>query len=194
MIDPDHAYVIKAQAGDKKAFGQLVNHHYEMVYAVAYGILHHHERARDVTQDVFLKVFRDIGQFQGKSKFKTWLYRVTANAALDEARKKNPSQSLDQDESDEDDGPPPLQIADRKAGPRDQAARHELRDLLERAIRKLSPEHRAVLVLREWQELSYEEIAEALGIELGTVMSRIHYARKELGKILENYDDLLLNI
>ena len=184
MNDPDGNLVERSQKGDKVAFGKLVDRYYEMVYAVAYGVLHHREKARDVTQEVFLKVFHEIIRFEGKAKFKTWLYRVTVNAALDEGRKKKYTESLDATDASQEDDERPVVIVDSGAGPREEAAHQELRELLDHALAQLSPEHRAVLVLREWQGLSYEEIAESLGIELGTVMSRIHYARKKLGDIL----------
>ncbi len=185
--DPDDLLIRQAKAGDKVAFGKLVDRYYEMTFSLAYGVLHNHEAARDVAQDVFLKVYRDIHNFEGKSKFKTWLYRVSVNAALDEVRKKKPTQSLDATDVSDDDDEPPVIITDRSPGPRDKASQHELRKLMDQAIEQLSEDHRAVLVLREWQELSYEEIAETLGIELGTVMSRLHYARKKLGEILSQY-------
>jgi RNA polymerase sigma-70 factor (ECF subfamily) len=185
MNDPDAGLIQEAQAGSKVAFGKLVEKYYEMVHAIAFGILHNHEMARDVGQEVFLKVYREITTFEGKSKFKTWLYRIATNRALDEVRKKRHVDSLDAtDESDEDDKPPVI-IVDPGRSPRDQATQRELREVLDDAIEHLSPEHRAVLVLREWQELSYEEIAETLGVELGTVMSRLYYARKKLGEILK---------
>jgi len=186
MTDPDAILIQKAQAGDKAAYGKLVDQYYEMVHAVAYGVLRNHENARDVAQEVFLKVYHEIVKFEGKSKFKTWLYRITVNRSLDEARKKRPMQSLDAtDESDDPDRAPVI-IVDKSKGPRDEARHHELRAILDQAIEQLSAEHRAVLVLREWEELSYEEIAETLGLEMGTVMSRLHYARKKLGEILKN--------
>ena len=185
MNDPDDALIRQAKAGDKVAFGKLASRYYEMAYAVAYGVLHHHESARDVTQEVFLKVFREIAHFEGKSKFKTWLYRVTVNAALDEARKKKHVISLDATDASEDEEERPVVIPDKAAGPRERASQRELRELLDKAISILSEDHRAVLVLREWQELSYDEIAEILGIEIGTVMSRLYYARKKLGEMLK---------
>ncbi len=185
MNDPDDSLVREAKTGDKAAFGKLVNKYYEMVYAVVFGVLHHREAAKDVAQEVFLKVFRELTGFEGKAKFKTWLYRVSVNAALDQVRKRRPSESLDATDKSADDDEPPVVITDKSPGPRDRAAQRELRVLLDQAIEQLSADHRAVLVLREWQELSYEEIAETLGVEIGTVMSRLHYARKKLGELLK---------
>ena len=182
--DPDYQRVKKAQSGDKAAFGELVNLYYEMIYAVAYGVLGNHEAARDVVQEVFLKAYRQIAKFEGKSKFKTWLYRVAMNAAIDSHRRKHPAESIDPtDVSDEEDTAPSI-IVDPGLSPRDLAAQTELSDLWKQALKQLSAEHRAVLVLREWDGLSYEEIAETLQLEMGTVMSRLFYARKKLAEIL----------
>ncbi len=190
MNDPDESLVRQAKTGDKAAFGKLVNKYYEMVYAVVFGILHHREAAKDVAQEVFLKAFRELVRFEGKAKFKTWLYRVAVNAALDEVRKRRPTESLDATDKAAEEDERPVVIPDRSLGPRDRTAQRELRELLDQAINQLTPEHRAVLVLREWQELSYEEIAETLGIEVGTVMSRLHYARKKLGEMLKGKVEL----
>lgn len=182
--DPDKAWVVSAQNGDKSAFGELVNRYYEMVYAISYGVLENREQSRDVTQEVFLKVYNTIRAFKGDSKFKTWLYRVVMNAAIDQTRKKKPVYSLDEVREGEEDGKP-IDIPDEKAKPRDEIYQQELKILFSKALEELSPEHRAVLVLREWQDMSYEEISETLGIQLGTVMSRLHYAKKKLAEIME---------
>ena len=184
MIDPDIELVRLAQEGSKADFGKLVNQYYEMVYSVAYGVLRHSETSRDVTQEVFMKAYRDIGKFAGQSKFKTWLYRITVNAAIDKTRQRRPMESLDATDVSDDEDRPAVIITEKGPGPRDLTAQSELRQILEKAIGQLSPEHRAVMVLREWQDLSYEEIAETLGVQVGTVMSRIFYARKKLAEIL----------
>ena len=155
-----------------------------MVYAVAFGVLNNREAARDAAQEAFIKAYREIVNFHGDSKFKTWLYRVTVNAAIDEARKRKPLQSLDAPREDDEGGPPEMALPDTSPGAREHVYQGELRDWISAAIELLSPEHRAVLVLREFQELSYEEIAETLGLQMGTVMSRLFYARKKLAQIL----------
>lgn len=180
----DEILIRQAREGDQVAFGKLVKRYYEMVYAVAVGVLHHHEMARDVTQDVFLKVFRNLQQFEGKAKFKTWLYRVAMNAALDEARKKKPVESLEGQEDEEGESRP-MQIAAKNEDPIEKLSRQELAERMGKALESLSPDHRAILVLREWEELSYQEIADMLHLEIGTVMSRLHYAKKKLGEILK---------
>lgn len=184
MNDPDFERVRQAKEGDKAVFGTLVNQYYEMVYAVVFGVVRHREAARDVTQEVFVKAWRQIQKFAGDSKFKTWIYRIAVNAAIDWTRQRKFTESLDATDSSGEEDRPALVITDPKAGPRELGTQSELRRLLDHAIEQLSPEHRAVLVMREWQELSYDEIAELLGVQIGTVMSRLFYARKKLAEIL----------
>ncbi len=174
----------RARKGDQAAFGQLVDRYYEMVYAVAFGVLRNREAARDVAQEAFIKAYKELANFEGKSKFKTWVYRITVNSAIDEQRRKKPTDSLDATDVSDSDDEAPVIIKDPGRLPDDQAEQSELRTLIFKALDHLSPDHRAVLVLREWQELSYEEIAETLKIEMGTVMSRLFYARKKLAEVL----------
>jgi len=174
MQDPDLNLVDQAQRGDKTALAKLVDQYYKMVYALCYGVLHQREEAQDITQEIFIKVSRVLQTFERQSKFKTWLYRLTINAAIDAARRRKPYIPIDEI---------PLETP-RTHGPREQASSAELSLLVRQALQNLSVEHRAVLILREWQDLSYEEIAQVLGIEIGTVMSRIHYARKKLAESL----------
>lgn len=183
--DSDLKTVHKAKKGNKKAFGELVNKYYDMVFGISYGVMRNREQAKDVAQDVFLKVYRDLYKFEEKSKFKTWLYRVTVNAALDQVRKRKPTRSLDMTDASTEDDTKPMVLEDGAAGPRDRASQEELKVLVKRTLDDLSEEHRSVLVLREWQGLSYEEISETLEIEIGTVMSRIFYARKKLAEVIK---------
>ena len=176
MNDPDHGLIVGSKAGDRVAFGKLISKHYDMVYAVSFGILRNREEALDATQSVFLKVFHEIQNFHGQSKFKTWLYRIAANAAIDECRKRRPAEPLEGE----------AVFESRGASPMEAASRLEIRGLIEKAMNALSPEHRAVFVMREWNELSYDEIAEILHISLGTVKSRLARARQALKCELES--------
>lgn len=186
MLEPGEKELVKrAKKGDKAAFGKLVNLYYEMVYVLTFGVLKNREAAKDVTQDVFMKVFKDLHKFDGKSKFKTWLHRVSVNAAIDQYRKRKPTQSIDMTDKSDDEDSAPVIIESNLPSPRDEASRGELKELMKEALEKLSEDHKAVLVLREWQGLSYEEIAETLEIEVGTVMSRLYYARKKLEEALK---------
>jgi RNA polymerase sigma-70 factor, ECF subfamily len=184
MVDSEDEILKRARGGDQAAFGKLVDRYYEMVYAVAFGVLRNRESARDVAQEAFIKAHRELPRFEGKSKFKTWVYRITVNAAIDEQRKrKRPVESLDATDASDDDSAPVI-ITDPSPDPSERAEQSELRTLIFKALDHLSPDHRAVLVLREYQGLSYEEIAETLGIEMGTVMSRLFYARKKMAEVL----------
>ena len=182
--DLDGDLVRRAKAGDQAAFGELVNLYYDMVYAVAFGVLHNREAAKDVAQESFLKAHKQLANFEGKSKFKTWVYRIAVNSAIDEQRRKKPTDSLDSTDASDDEDRAPVIITDPKADPREEAHQSELRVLIQRTLEELSPDHRAILVLREWQGLSYEEISETLGLEVGTVMSRLFYARKKMAESL----------
>src|SRR3989338_56614 len=96
MNDPDRALIDKAMRGNKTAFGKLVQKYYEMVYAVDYGVLSRREEALDTAQEVFIKAFREIENFKGESKFKTWLYRITINTAIDATRRRRPEEPIDE--------------------------------------------------------------------------------------------------
>ena len=173
--DPDYDLVLRAKKGDLAAYESLCRRHYDMVYAVAYGVLNLREEAQDTAQDVLIKVQRDLEKFKGDSKFKTWLYRITVNAAIDSIRRRKKTEPIE-NVSDF--------ISSQTVNPRKAAAQSELKERMQQALKMLSEDHRVVLVLREWEELSYEEIAETLQIEQGTVMSRLHYAKKALAKVL----------
>jgi len=185
MNDPDAGLVSRSREGDKAAFSKLVSSYYEMVYAVCYGVLRNREAARDTAQEAFMKAWREISRFKGDSKFKTWIYRIAMNAAIDAVRRRRPQVSLDATDVSDEEGQAPVIISDDRPGPREEASKDELKQMMARAVEQLSPDHRAILVLREWQGLSYEEIAETLELEMGTVMSRIHYAKKKLGEVLQ---------
>ena len=182
--DSDELLVAKAKAGSKEAFSKLVERYYEMVYGLAYGILNRREPALDVAQDVFLKVFHDLDKYEGRSKFKTWLYRVSVNAAIDHQRRIRYADSIDLTDTSDGDDRAPLIIVDLKQDPLGSAVQSEMRVHIEKALNQLSLDQRMILTLREWQGLSYEEIAETLQIEAGTVMSRLFYARKRLAEVL----------
>ncbi|MBI4358589.1 MAG: sigma-70 family RNA polymerase sigma factor [Candidatus Omnitrophica bacterium] len=174
MHDPDRHLVERAKAGDRGAFGKLATRHYELVYAVAFGVLGNREDALDVAQEALMKAFLEIQKFQGESKFRTWLYRISVNAAIDASRRKRPTEPIEER----------IDLRAHEPSPREEAHRREIRGLVRNALDLLSPEHRTILVLREWHELSYDEIAETLQIEVGTVMSRLFYARKKLAEAL----------
>lgn len=174
--------VRRAAAGDQGAFGLLVEQYEKPVYHQALRLLSHPEDAADVTQEVFLKAWRSLPAFQGESSFSTWLYRLTNNAAIDllrRERKRRGDTSLDGEE-----GLPGDLAADPAPTPEQALERRELSRAVEDGLSRLSDEHRQVLVLREINGLSYDEIAQVLGLSPGTVKSRLARARLALAKIL----------
>jgi RNA polymerase sigma-70 factor (ECF subfamily) len=164
----DDALVRRARAGDREAFGLLAARHQDAVYRVVRGIVGDPSEAEDVAQEVFLKAFGALGRFRGDSGFFTWLYRIAVNEALRAARRRRHPASLDEGLPVE---APPVPQPDED-GPS--------LALLERLLRKLPEEFRAIVVLRDIEGLPYREVAETLEIPMGTVMSRLFRARREL--------------
>ncbi len=182
--------VREAQAGDRSAFDYLVERHKDIVYAVAYRFARDPDLALDLSQDVFIRAYRGLKSFKGRSSFSTWLYRIAMNTCIDYTRKR--SRSVDSQTV-------PEEVADYAgsetidaAGPRepdDVALSGELGEQIQKAIDALPSYHKSVFVLYEIEGLSYKEIAEVVGCSIGTVMSRLHYARKKLRAMLEPYVD-----
>lgn len=171
-----------AKCGDQAAFGQLVERYEKQVYRQALGLLGHPEDAADVTQEVFFKAWRGLPAFQGDSSLSTWLYRLTGNAAIDFLRKEKKRRgdlSLDDEDRCWD-----SQLTDSTAAPDRALEQKELRRAITKGLSRLSEEHRQVLVLRELNGASYEEIGQVLGLPAGTVKSRVARARLALAKLL----------
>lgn len=183
----DLALVDKAKAGDRKAFGVLVETYQQRVYAIAFGILRSRDDAWDAAQEAFVKAYKNLHRFEGNSAFYTWLYRITYNLSIDHLRDRKRRERADLTETKK------LEEALRRTGkkpagdPDESADRRELTAVLHEAMSKLSDKHRAIIVLREIEGLSYEEIADVLKISKGTVMSRLFHARKNLQKLLGPY-------
>ena len=173
-----------AKAGDQAAFSALMERYEKQVYHQALRLLSNPEDAADVTQEVFFKVWRSLPSFQGDSSLSTWLYRLTDNAAIDLLRrekKRRGDASLD-DEAGQWDN----LLADADAVPHRELEKKELHRAVSRGLAALSEEHRQVLVLREINGLSYEEIGRILDLTPGTVKSRIARARLALAKLLKD--------
>jgi RNA polymerase sigma-70 factor (ECF subfamily) len=184
----DDELVERARAGDAEAFRLLVERHYRKVYAVAIGMVRHRDDALELTQETFLHLHHSLRGFRFSAKFSTGLYRIVTNLCIDHFRRAAraplpmPLMTREEDEAE------PIQWPDPAAEQPDNAAhRSELRGALSWAFDQLSAPHRAVMVLREVEGLSYEEIAGVLGCSIGTVMSRLHYARKRLQQLLAPY-------
>lgn len=174
-----------AQAGNAVAFEQLIEEHQKRIFSIAYRIAGNYEDASDMAQEVLVKVFRNLKNFRGDSKFSTWLYRVATTTCLDEQKKqrRHPAYSLDETLETED-GSLGVDPVDTGPTPEESMEQKAVRQAIHLAIGKLKDEHKKVILLREVQGLSYEEIAKVLNCSEGTVKSRINRARDHLKKIL----------
>ncbi len=177
-----------ARKGDIAAFEELVRRYDRNVFRIAQHITQNREDAEDVVQDAFLKAYQNLGQFQGQSKFYTWLVRIAVNEALMRLRRRRPERmvSLDEDVKTEEDSMP-REIADWTPNPEQQYNQAELKDILTRTIQGLPASFRTVFVLRDVEGLSTEETADALGLSIPAVKSRLLRARLQLRERLNKY-------
>ncbi len=187
-IHPDVALVERARAGDAAAFETLVRQYDRPIFRVAQHITQNREDAEDIVQDVFLKAYRKLEQFQGNSKFSTWLTRIAVNESLMRLRKRKTSRtvSMDQDVQTEE-GSIPRDFADWTPDPEQQYNQSELGEILQKTIAGLSPGFRTVFTLRDIEHLSTEETANALGLSIPAVKSRLLRARLQLRERLSRY-------
>ena len=179
MNDQEQNWIQAAKGGDQAAFGHLVETYQKRVYALTVRMCPTRELAEEAAQEAFLSAWQGLPFFRGDSAFSTWLYRLASNACVDLLRKESRHQgpSLDDEAVSAD-------TADPAPTPEKAAEQRELRTQIEAGLRSLSPEHREVLVLREIQQLSYDEIADVLSLDLGTVKSRISRGRRQLRDFL----------
>jgi len=186
--EEDRGLIARAQAGDVVAFRQLVERHQRRAFAIALALVRDENDARELVQDAFLRVYKGIHNFQGGSSFFTWLYRIITNLSIDLIRKPG-RQLVDIDEarfeSDESqEAEFPLLSRVDGADPADVVRRREIAQRLQVALDALPPYHRGVIVMREIEGLSYEEMAQSMGVSKGTIMSRLFHARQKLQKAL----------
>lgn len=186
----DLTLVKRARSGDRAAFQQLVERYQKRVYSICYGMVRNPDDAMDLAQDTFVKVYRNLEGFQGDSSFYTWIYRIAKNVCIDFLRKSQRFKAVDYDDAvgrDEDGDEEALLPGRVGLDPQRVLGRRELVQKIEDALGALSPAHRECILLREVQGLSYQEMADTLGISIGTVMSRLHHARKNMQKALADY-------
>ncbi len=166
--------------GDVNAFEKLVLEYEKAVFGITQRMCGNAEDAADMTQETFIKAYNSLSSFRGDSKFSVWLYRIATNVCLDFLRSKSRKPTVSLSAEDDDGEEVELDIADESQSPERLLERGLTRDAVRRGLNALSPEYRQILLLREIQGLSYEEIADVLTLEVGTVKSRIFRARKRL--------------
>lgn len=181
-----------AGSGDKEAFRELVERYQRRVLAVVMGMLHDREAALEVTQETFIKAFRSISRFKGDASFYTWIYRIAVNLAIDHQRREWRRPILETTRNSGSDGQAEdvldrIGDEDPRGDPFEATKDSELRARVLEAIDELTPDHKAVILLRELEGLSYEEISRVMQCSKGTVMSRLHYARKKLQARLKEF-------
>ncbi|MCK9588361.1 MAG: sigma-70 family RNA polymerase sigma factor [Terrimicrobiaceae bacterium] len=185
-MDHESELLGRARGGDTKAFDEIVTCHRSRIYALIFQILRNQEDALDLTQDTFIRAWRSLRKFDGRHPLGTWLHRIATNAAIDLIRRRQARPQCELNDGAMSVDPASRTTPSAPAVPGESIDRQDLRAILDRALASLSPEHRAVVVLREVEELSYEEIAERTKTSMGTVMSRLFYARKHLQTLLKD--------
>lgn len=181
----DHALLTRAAAGDQRAFREIVERHQRKAHAVAYGLVRNPEDAREVVQEAFLRVYRHLHEFAGQASFGTWLYRIVVNLSIDMLRKRAPGQAVELEDHTDLEGAPAELLPVRGAyDPQDALGRKRLVVAMQEALDKLPPYHKAVILLRELEGMSYEEMAQTLNVSKGTIMSRLFHARRKMQLML----------
>jgi RNA polymerase sigma-70 factor (ECF subfamily) len=177
----DSDLIRAAQANDHTAFESLVRRYSERAFRAAYRVVRDQQAAEEVRQEAMIKAYRALPRFEARSSFYTWLYRITVNLALDRRRRGKREATVEWDDAIAHEvDPRGIVAATTTVDPEVELRRHEIRDLVAAGIQTLPDAQREVLLLREVDGMSYEEIAETMQISKGTVMSRLHYARKKM--------------
>jgi RNA polymerase sigma-70 factor (ECF subfamily) len=177
----DEELVLKAQKGDVHAFEELVERYHGKIYGLTYNMTSNREDAEDLTQEVFVKAFEALPRFKGKSAFYTWLYRIAVNKTINSRKKRNRKRALSLDQFDQD-----IKMDDiyhdltAKGSPLRNISLSELQKKLNEALQHLSEKHRTVVVMHDMQGIPHEEIAKVVGASVGTVRSRLFYARRQM--------------
>ena len=170
--------MLRHRYGDPRAFEELYGEFSSLVYSLSLRMSGSPERAQDLSQEVFLRIHKSLARFKGKSTLKTWIYRITLNHCRSKlGRKRYPTDSLDEPEARE--------VVEERRGPEDRALAQDAKRTVEKALTLIDPSFREAVVLRDIEELSYQEISEVLSVKIGTVRSRISRGRAQLKLKLE---------
>ena len=175
----DRELILRAQRGDGGAFRELVERHRRRAFAIAIGLVRDEEDALEIVQEAFFRVYRGLPAFNGAASFFTWLYRIVKNLSIDLMRRPAWQRELALEEVDAG-----FDACLDEADPGDMLRRREIAERIESALEALPPYHRGVILMREVEGMSYEEMAEAMGVSKGTIMSRLFHARKKLQRAL----------
>ena len=185
----DHDLVARSRDGDRTAFTILVERYRSRVHAMIYNMVRNDADAWDLTQETFLKAWLALGRFEARASFFTWLYRIAHNVTYDFLRRRRPGQTAGTFEEEWQSAhlaSEAAEVADTTEPPEAALVRADLRAALDKALAQLSPDHRQTILLKEVQDLKYHEIAEIMGCSIGTVMSRLFYARRRLAALLSD--------
>ncbi len=182
---PDEALVGWAQKGDTEAFEELVHRHRDKIYARAMMMMRNEDEALDLSQEAWVKAWQRLHQFQGDSSFATWMTRIVINLCLDQIRRQKKMRAESIEQIEEEAGGVERQMPVEHVNPIEGLEKEELRKRIDEAMGKLTEAHRTVLVLHEFQGMEYKEIARKVGISIGTVMSRLFYARRRMASLLQ---------
>jgi len=180
----DVQLVQASQKGDMVAFEELVGRHRDKIYARAFSMMRNEEEALDLSQEAWIKGWQRLVQFQGDSSFVTWMTRIVINLCLDQLRKHKRQRAESIEAMEEESGGVERQMPVVTTNPTEGLERAELRKRIDRALAHLSHEHRTVLILHEFEDLEYKEIAKRMACSIGTVMSRLFYARRKMATLL----------
>ncbi len=183
----DATLVRAAQKGDMNAFEELVARHRDKIYARAFSMLRNEDEAIDLSQEAWVKAWQRLRQFHGESSFVTWTTRIVINLCLDQLRKQKRQRTESIEQLDDEAGGVERQMPVVSGNPTEGLEREELRQRIDEALQQLSTEHRTVLLLHEFEGMEYKAIAKAVGCSIGTVMSRLFYARRRMAGLLAKY-------
>jgi RNA polymerase sigma-70 factor, ECF subfamily len=182
----DEQLVGAAKKGDMGAFEELVSRHRDKIYARAFSMMRNEDEAVDLSQEAWVKSWQRLKQFQGESSFGTWMTRIVINLCLDQLRRRKRQRTESIEEMSEESGGVERQMPVVNVNPTERLERGELRKKIDQALNQLSHEHRTALVLHEFEDMEYKEIARTMGCSIGTVMSRLFYARRKMAVLLAN--------